>query len=95
MPGLGLNGRWLAPDWHDPLVVAVVVLVLAVALWRRWALVLLAALVVAFGQGVDYLLRHAAISPRAAHAAILAIYGIGALFLVFLAVALATSKRRR
>ena len=90
-----LSGRWLAVDWHDPLVVALVGLVLVVALWRRWALVLLAALVVALGQGVDYLLRHAAISPRAAQGAILAIYGIGALFLVFLAVALFTSKRSK
>ena len=90
-----LSDRWLAPDWHDPLVVALVGVVLVVALWRRWALVLLAALVVALGQGVDYLLRHAAISPGLAQGAILAIYGIGALFLVFLAVALVTSKRRR
>jgi hypothetical protein len=88
-----LIGRWLALDWHDPLVVALVAAIIAVALWRRWALVLLAALLVALGQGVDYLLRHAALSPAAAHGAVLAIYAIGGLFLLFLAVARLAWKR--
>ncbi len=88
-----LSGRWLAIDWHDPLIVALVGVILVVALWRRWALVLLAALLVALGQGVDYLLRHAAITPAAAQGAVLAIYGIGGLFLLFLVVARLVSKR--
>ncbi|HEU4725381.1 MAG TPA: hypothetical protein VFU59_08815 [Candidatus Eisenbacteria bacterium] len=88
-----LIGRWLALDWHDPFVVALVGVILVVALWRRWALVLLAALVVALGQGVDYLLRHADLSPALAQGFLLAVYGVGALFLVFLAVARFTSKR--
>ena len=88
-----LIGRWLALDWHDPLVVALVGVILVVALWRRWALVLLAGLLVALGQGIDYLLRHAAISPAAAQGALLALYGIGAFFLLFLAVARLVSKR--
>jgi hypothetical protein len=88
-----LIGRWLSLDWHDPLVVVLVGVVIVVALWRRWALVLLAALLVALGQGVDYLLRHAAISPGIAQGAILAIYGIGAVFLLFLLIARLRSKR--
>lgn len=88
-----LIGRWLALDWHDPLVVALVAAVLAVALWRRWALVLLAALLVALGQGVDYLLRHAALAPDVAERAVLAIYVIGGAFLLFLATARWVSKR--
>lgn len=88
-----LIGRWLALDWHDPLVIGLVAVVVVVALWRRWALVLLAALLVALGQGIDYLLRHAAITPGAAQTAVFALYGIGALFLLFLAVARLVSKR--
>ena len=88
-----LIGRWLALDWHDPLILALVGAILVVALWRRWALVLLAALLVALGQGIDYLLRHAAISPAAAQGTLLALYGIGAFLLLFLAVARLVSKR--
>jgi len=88
-----LIGRWLALDWHDPLVVALVAAIVVVALWRRWAIVLLAALLVALGQGLDYLLRHAAISPAAAQGAVTALYAIGALFLLFLAAARLSSKR--
>lgn len=88
-----LTGRWLALDWHDPLVVALVAAVILVALWRRWGLVLLAALVVALGQGLDYLLRHASLPPGTAHGAVLAIYVVGGLFLLFLAVARLAAKR--
>ncbi|MEK7347335.1 MAG: hypothetical protein AABZ94_00535 [Candidatus Eisenbacteria bacterium] len=88
-----LIGRWLALDWHDPLVVALVAAIAAIALWRRWALVLLAALVVALGQGFDYLLRHAALAPGVAQGAVLAIYVVGAAFLLFLATARFVSKR--
>jgi hypothetical protein len=79
--------RWLSLDWHDPLVVAFVVVVLAVALWRQWGLVLLAVLVVALGQGLDYLLRHAAFPPGAAATVVAVVYALGAAFLLFLAAA--------
>ena len=82
-----LIGRWLSLDWHDPLVVAFVAVVLAVALWRQWALVLLAALVVALGQGLDYLLRHAAFPSDAAGAVVVGVYALGGAFLLFLAAA--------
>lgn len=88
-----LIGRWLRLDWHDPIVVALVALIVLVALWRRWAYVLLAALVVALGQGLDYLLRHADVSPGFAQGAIVAIHLLGALLLAILLVARAVSKR--
>ncbi len=88
-----LIGRWLALDWHDPLVVALVAAIAAIALWRRWALVLLASLVVALGQGVDYLLRHATLAPGIARGAVLAIYATGGAFLLVLATARFASKR--
>ena len=88
-----LTGRWIRVDWHDPFVVGLVALVIVVALWRRWALVLLAALVVALGQGLDYLLRHAAISPGFAQNAVAAVYLAGVAVLVFLAIAGLVTKR--
>jgi hypothetical protein len=88
-----LIGRWLALDWHDPFVVALVAAILAVALWRRWGLVLLAALVVALGQGLDYLLRHASFGAGAASAAVTAVYVAGALLVLFLAAARVVGRR--
>ena len=88
-----LTGRWFPIDWHDPFVVGLVALIVVVALWRRWSLVLLAALVVALGQGLDYLLRHAAIAPGLASNAVAAIYLLGVLLLLFLAIAGFVSKR--
>ena len=88
-----LTGRWFPVDWHDPFVVGLVALIAVVALWRRWSLVLLAALVVALGQGLDYLLRHAAIAPGLAQNAVAGIYLFGVLLVVFLAIARLVSKR--
>ena len=85
--------RWLALDWHDPLVVALVAAVIAVALWRRWGLVLLAALVVALGQGLDYLLRHASFSPGLSSGVVAAVYAAGALVVLFLAAARIFGRR--
>jgi hypothetical protein len=80
-------------DWHEPIVVAFVAAVLIVALWRRWSIVLLAALVVAVGQGLDYLLRHASLDPALARNAVTGLYLVGAAFLVFLVAARLLSKR--
>jgi hypothetical protein len=88
-----LTGRWFPLDWHDPFVVGLVALILVVAFWRRWSLVLLAALLVALGQGLDYLLRHAAIAPGLAQNAVAAIYLLGIVLLAFLAIAGLVSKR--
>jgi hypothetical protein len=88
-----LIARWLPLDWHDPFILGLVAIIIVVALWRRWALVLLAALIVVLGQGLDYLLRHGALSPGLAQGAVTAVYGLGALLLVFLAVARLVSKR--
>jgi hypothetical protein len=79
--------RWTSLDWHDPLVVGFVAVVVAVALWRQWSLVLLAALVVALGQGLDYLLRHASFGAGVASAVLTTVYGLGGAFLLFLVVA--------
>ena len=84
---------WPHVDWHDPIVIALVVVIAVVALWRRWAIVLLAALVVGMGQGLDYLLRHAAVSPAFAQNAVAGIYLVGGLLLAFLLVARFVTKR--
>jgi len=89
----GLIGRWLALDWHDPYVVALVAAIVVVALWRRWALVLLAALVVALGQGLDYLLRHASFGAGFAAAGVTMVYAVGAAFVVFLGAARLFGRR--
>jgi len=88
-----LIARWLRLDWHDPIILGLVALIVVVALWRRWPLVLLAALIVVLGQGLDYLLRHGALPAGAAQGAVLGIYALGALFIAFLAVARLVSKR--
>jgi hypothetical protein len=93
VPPTDLIARWLRLDWHDPVILGLVAVIVVVALWRRWALVLLATLIVALGQGLDYLLRHGALSPAAAQAAVTAVYAVGAAFLVFLAIARLVSKR--
>ncbi len=88
-----MNAGWTGLDWHEPIVIAFVATVLVVALWRRWAIELLAALVVAFGQGLDYLLRHASLDPALARNAVGGLYLVGAAFLVVLVVARLRSKR--
>jgi hypothetical protein len=88
-----LIARWLRLDWHDPAVVALLVVIGVVALWRRWTFVLLAALVVALGQGLDYLLRHGALPAGMAQSAVLAVYFLGAALLAFLAIARVVTKR--
>lgn len=88
-----LTGAWNSVDWHDPLVIGLVALIIGVAFWRRWGLVLLAALFVALGQGLDFLLRHADIAPGIAQNAIAAVYVGGILLLAFLAIAGLASRR--
>ncbi|HSQ60863.1 MAG TPA: hypothetical protein VLT84_10605 [Acidobacteriota bacterium] len=85
--------RWLALDWHDPLVVALVAAILVVALWRRWGIVLLAALVVAMGQGLDYLLRHASFASGLSSGFVTAVYAAGGLLVLFLVAARVFGKR--
>ena len=93
VPVSSLIARWLRLDWHDPVILGLVAVIAVVALWRRWALVLLAALVVVLGQGLDYLLRHGALPPGVAQGAVVLVYALGAALLVFLAVARLVSKR--
>lgn len=93
MPVSDLIRRWLALDWHDPLVVALVAVVVAVALWRRWGIVLLAALVVAMGQGLDYLLRYASFGSDVASGVVTAVYAAGALLVLFLVAARVLGRR--
>ena len=73
--------------WGDPRVIAAVVVLLIVALARRWSLLLLALLVWALAEGLQYLMRHSALGPDVTKGVVLGVYGFGGLLFLFLAIA--------
>lgn len=83
----GPFGSWFLPDWSDPRVIGVVALMAVLALAGRWALVLLLALLVALGQGMKFLLLHSALNPGLANGAVMGVYVLGGILLLFLAIA--------
>jgi hypothetical protein len=73
--------------WGDPRVVAVVLVLLVLALVRRWSLVLLALLVWGLAEGLQYLLRHSALGPDVTKGVVIGVYSFGGLLFLFLAIA--------
>ncbi len=74
-------------NWADPRVIAGVIVLLVLALVRRWSLLLLVLLVWALAQGLQYLLRHSALGPDVTKGVVLGVYGFGAVLFLFLALA--------
>ena len=74
-------------DWSHPVVLGAVALLTLVALARRWAIVLLLALLFALVQGLQYLLHHAAFGPEFIRGVVVGVYGLGGALLVVLVVA--------
>ena len=90
----GLMRAWSRLDWNDPAVIAVLAAIAVVALFRRWSFVLLAVLVIALGQGLEYLLDHAALGAEFNRGMVIGVYLFGAVLFLFLAIAhFFTSKR--
>ena len=75
------------PEWSHPAVLGAVALLTLVALARRWAIVLLLALLFALVQGLQYLLHHAAFGPEFIRGVVVGVYGLGGALLVVLFVA--------
>jgi hypothetical protein len=83
----GLIKSLLALNWNDPRVVVIVIAAAIAALVRRWSFVLLLALVVALGQGLEYLLGHSSLGPEFTRGIVIGVYAFGGLLLLFLAIA--------
>lgn len=82
-----LTAAWGRLDWSDPLVLAILGAVAVVALFRRWSFVLLAVLVIALGQGLQYLLGHAALGADFNRGVVIGVYVFGGVLFLFLAIA--------
>lgn len=83
----GPLGSWFPPDWSDPKVIGIIAIVAILALVRRWSIVLLLVLLVALGQGLEYLLGHSALSADFTKGAVIGVYLFGGILLLFLAIA--------
>ena len=82
-----MSGFALPWPWSDPVVIAVVVGLTIVALARGWSIVLLLALLYALAQGLEYLMRWAALGPDFIRGVVVGVYGLGGALLVVLVVA--------
>ena len=82
-----LTAAWSRLDWNDPLVLVFLGVVAVVALFRRWSFVLLAVLVIALGQGLEYLLGHAALGADFNRGVVIGVYLFGGVLFLFLAIA--------
>lgn len=83
----GPLGSWFPPDWSDPKVIGVIVVVAILAIIRRWSFVLLLALVIALGQGLERLLAHSSLGPDFTKGAVIGVYVFGGILLLFMAIA--------
>ena len=83
----GLMQSLLALNWNDPRVIVIVIGAALAALVRRWSFVLLIALIIALGQGLEYLLGHSALGAEFTRGAVIGVYAFGGILLLFLAIA--------
>ncbi|MBI4364159.1 MAG: hypothetical protein HY568_01895 [Candidatus Latescibacteria bacterium] len=74
-------------NWNDPRVIVIVVTIAIVALVRKWSFVLLLALIIALGQGLEYLLQNSTLGPEFTRGVVIGVYGFGGVLLLFLAIA--------
>jgi len=84
---------FLPIHWGDPRVAGVLAVLAVFALVRRWSLVLLLVLLIALAQGLGYLLRHSSLGPEFTHGAVIGVYVVGGILLLFLAIALIFTRR--
>ena len=89
----GLTKAWARLDWNDPLVIGILVAVAIVALFRRWSFVLIAVLVIALGQGLEYLLGYAALGTDFNRGLMIGVYAFGGVLFLVLAIAHLFTKR--
>ena len=82
-----LTAAWSRLDFSNPLVLAILGALAIVALFRRWSFVLLAVLVIALGQGLHYLLGHAALGADFNRGVVIGVYVFGGILFLFLAIA--------
>ena len=83
----GPLGTFWPPDWSDPRVIGVIIVAAVLALIRRWSFVLLLALIIALGQGLEHLLAHSSWGPEFTKGAVIGVYAFGGILLVFMAIA--------
>ncbi len=83
----GLMQSLLVLNWNDVRVVVIVIAVAIVALVRKWSFVLLLALIIALGQGLEYLLGHSALGRDFTRGAVIGVYVFGGILVLFLAIA--------
>jgi len=77
----------LALNWNDPRVVVIVIASAVAALVRKWSFVLLLALIIALGQGLEYLLGHSSLGADFTRGMVIGVYAFGGILLLFLAIA--------
>jgi hypothetical protein len=83
----GPLGSWFPLDWTDPRVIGVLIAVAILALIRRWSFVLLLVLLIALGQGLEYLLANSSLGPDFTKGAVIGVYVFGGILLLFMAIA--------
>ena len=79
-------------DWGDPRVIGFLVAIVIVALARKWSFVILIVLVIALGEGLQYLLQNSSLGHDFTHGVVIGIYGFGGILLLFLAIAHAFTR---
>lgn len=67
--------------------IGVIAIIAILALVRRWSFVLLLVLLIALGQGLEYLLNHSALGADFTKGAVIGVYLFGGILLLFLAIA--------
>jgi hypothetical protein len=82
-----LLGSLFPPNWSDPRVVIIVIIIAILALVRRWSYVLLMALFLALAQGLEYLLSNSTVGPEFTKGAVIGVYVFGGILLLFMAIA--------
>jgi len=85
-----MEGLWnslVTLNWGDFRVVVIIVTIAIIALVRKWSFVLLLALIVVLGQGLEYLLQHSSLNPDFTRGLVIGVYGFGGVLLLFLAIA--------
>ena len=82
-----LFGFLFPPNWSDPRVVILVIIIVILALVRRWSFVLLMALFLALAQGLEYLLSNSTVGPEFTKGSVIGVYVFGGILLLFMAIA--------
>ena len=79
-------------DWSDPRLIGFLAAIVIVALARKWSFVILIVLVIALGEGLQYLLGNSSLGHDFTHGVVIGVYGFGGILLLFLAIAHAFTR---